>query len=244
MRLTTPPFAELARETWNGLLDLVYPPKCLVCERLGPEIVCGRCRAGFRGMEPPICPRCGSMTGRLACKDCAQGLPKHVRRARSAGQFEGPLRDAILKLKYGGRLKLADPLAEFLIDYMQERPFGRAKIDLLVPVPLHPSRMREREFNQSALIARKMSAALGIPTSEAAVARVRKTRAQAGLHAKQRIKNMQGAFAVVDPVMLRGQTVLLVDDVITTTSTVDACAEVILAAGAEAVYAVSVARDI
>lgn len=242
--MTAGGIASILSETWNGLLDLVYPPKCLVCERLGPETVCGRCRAGFRGMEPPICKKCGAMISGIHCNRCTSGLPKFLKSARGAGQFEGPLRDAILKFKYGSRLKLADPLADFLIEYMNERPFGRAKIDLLVPVPLHPSRMREREFNQSALIAKRMSVALGIPVCETALVRTRKTKAQAGLNAKQRIKNMQAAFAVVDPVILRGQTVLLVDDVITTTSTVDACAEVILAAGADDVYAISVARDV
>src|SRR5207248_2377326 len=100
-------------ETWASLLDLVYPPKCLVCEELGPKIVCGLCAAGFHSVELPICPRCGASTGQIECRHCANGLPVHLKRVRAAGQFEGSLREAILGLKYKGRLKLVEPLGNF-----------------------------------------------------------------------------------------------------------------------------------
>ncbi len=234
----------LISETWTGLLDLVYPPKCLICGTLGPEIACGRCLAGFHGLEPPICPRCGAMIGHIACKYCANGLPKFLKRVRTAGQFEGKLREAIHNLKYLGKRKLAVPLARFLVDFLREKPFGRYRFDVIVPIPLHPSRLREREFNQSALIAQFVSIALEIPICETGLVRRRRTKSQAGLKAKDRVRNVQGAFAVVDPLAFRDKSVLLIDDVITTASTVDSCAEVILSAGATVVYAAAVARDI
>ncbi len=231
-------------ETWTGLLDLLYPPKCLVCGNLDPETLCEVCRAGFLPVDPPLCRRCGNTLTEGACRDCASGVPRFVERVRSAGQFSGSLRTAILRFKYRGKRELAAPLGAYLAEYLSASPFGSVRFDLLVPVPLHPSRLRQREYNQAALLAQEAGRALGIPVAEHALSRTRKTGVQAELSRDRRSANVEGAFSMRDYGAVTGRTVLLIDDVVTTCNTVDECARVLLDAGAKAVYAASLAREV
>lgn len=230
------------RETWIGLLDLVYPPKCLVCGAMNPESICRACRAGFEPVKLPICNRCGNSRVDGPCRTCESGTPEWVTASRAAGRFEGSLRQAILNLKYNGKRKLGEPLGCYLADYLATGPFGRLRFDQIVPVPLHPSRMREREFNQAALIAQQVSKALRIPIVEDSLVRIRRTRPQVELPASERAANVRGAFAVRARADVKGKRILLIDDVVTTLHTADECARVLLDGGAKIVCVASVAR--
>ncbi len=238
------PLKELLTGTWRGVLDVLYPPKCLVCGAFGRESVCPICRAAFRPVPAPVCNRCGETKLSNRCKQCDSGVPRHLAQVRSAGQFEGTLRDAILKLKYHDRPLIAPILGSFLAGFLKEKPFGEIIFDLVVPVPLDRARLRERGFNQSELIARFIAKKLQIPLDPTAISRTRRTRAQVDLNAEQRKQNVKGAFVVNSPASVSGKTVLLVDDVATTTHTGDECARVINDAGARAVFLATVARDI
>jgi len=252
-------------ETWNGLLDLLYPPKCLVCRTFGPDALCESCRAGFPPLEPPLCAKCGASAGGRLCPDCGAGAAHHFAAARAAGRFGGTLREAILRLKYDGKRRLAAPLGAYLAEFLRTNPFATVPTPqsphdpitpplnaptpehpntrkVIVPVPLHPSRLRERGFNQAALLAREVGQALDLPVLEAGLRRVRRTRPQVQLRPAERAANVRDAFAVPDPATLRGQTVLLVDDVITTMHTVDECARVLMDAGVRTVHVVAAAR--
>ncbi len=164
--------------------------------------------------------------------------------ARTAAYYEEPLRGAIHALKYGGRTELAPPLARYLVAGLL-RPEWAALLlvlDAVVPVPLHASRLLERGYNQSALLAEPLAAHFGLPLEAGWIERCRATRPQVGLNAAQRSANVAQSFAARPAV--RGRTLLLVDDVYTSGATLRACAEAACGAGAAAVYALTLARPL
>jgi ComF family protein len=188
-----------------------------------PAPVCDRC--GRHWPAGGVCPYCSSTF------DALQGL-------RAGYAFAGPLREGIHRFKYEGERALAAPLADLLL------PAARAlawPVDIIMPVPLHPARQRQRGYNQAALLARELSGPLALRVDDRAVQRQRDTRPQMGLTAVQRRTNVAGAFAG-RPGALAGRRVLLIDDVCTTGSTLEACAQAAQQAGAERVWALVLAR--
>ncbi len=183
----------------------------------------------------------------LHCGLCLQGAFV-FEQARSFGRYEGVLRSLIHHLKYDGFRPLARPLGTYLANTVQrlDAPF----FDLVLPVPLHAKRQRRRGFNQAALLAAALSAELsevrakvrGIRVSAEDCVRMRDTRPQTGLRAPERRKNVDGAFEVPRPERVHSRRLLLVDDVITTGATVNACAQALLDAGARSVSVVTLAR--
>lgn len=157
---------------------------------------------------------------------------------RSVLLFEGPARAAIHYFKYRRAQELAKPLGGLLAEYWLSHPI---QVDLIVPVPLHPSRLRVRGYNQAALLAQQLGQRAGLPVDEGALRRIRATASQMRLDARQRRQNVQGAFHCPDG-RVRGQQVLLIDDVCTTGATLEACADALRAGGAKAVWALTLAR--
>lgn len=157
---------------------------------------------------------------------------------RSVALFEGRLRHAIHALKYQRMAALGEPLGEALARFWTQSP---APADVVVPVPLHSCRERERGYNQAALLAGPLGRAVGVPVRPHALQRVRATAAQVSLNAAERMANVAGAFRCNDPA-LRGANVLLIDDVCTTGATLEACADALLSAGARAVRGLTLAR--
>ncbi|HEU5317569.1 MAG TPA: ComF family protein, partial [Chloroflexota bacterium] len=181
---------------------------------------------------------CGATSRVIRCAECMVD-PLPLAAVRSAGLLRGPLRRAVHRLKYGGRRPAAASLAELLLAPVAQ--LGPLPPDaVVVPVPLHPDRRRERGFNQAEALAAPLAAALGRPLRPA-VLRVRATPTQVGLSRAQRRANVRGAFAPAES--LPAQAVLLVDDVTTTGSTLGSAAAACLEAGAAAVYAVTLARE-
>ncbi|MEO8252340.1 MAG: ComF family protein [Chloroflexota bacterium] len=216
-----------------GLLELLLPPACAGCGRYG-EVLCSRCRKALRRARTP--------EDHFSTADPGIVVGESLELALAAFVHEGAMRRALQRLKYGGAARLAAPLSEL------SRPdFGDllAMVDggaVLVPVPVHPQRLRQRGYNQAALIAAELSNRTGVPMVESLV-RVRPTTRQHGLGRAARLHNLRGAFGPRDPPPI-GCTAILVDDILTTSATLEACAEVLRAHGASRVLGFAVAREV
>ncbi len=180
--------------------------------------------------------------GGARCSPCRRHR-RAFRFCRSAGLYDGSLRKAILLFKYAGREEMARPLALCMEDTFRSRP-ELHQTDCVIPVPLHFLKRHARGFNQSELLARELTARVGLPLQLNALVRRRWTRAQAGLGKEKRKGNVQDAFQVKSTEGVNGKHVLLVDDVCTTGATLDACAQALKEAGAKRVNALTLARDV
>jgi ComF family protein len=245
---TLPDPAGLARR----LINLILPVACAICETpLTDDPVpffCRRCWAGITPLTGPLCPRCGrpfASSLALACAPqhrCApcRLAPPVYSQARAWYAYEPPLQEAIQLFKYHGKVALADFLGALAGDRVLTLP----PADVVMPVPLHASRLRLRGFNQALLLADRMNRRLRLPVSYDNLVRVRLTQPQTELSRKARMKNLRRAFAVQRPDEIEGQRVLLVDDVITTGTTVNECAKALRKAGAAEVYVCALARTV
>ncbi len=225
------------RQTWSGFINLLFPPRCGGCQQPG-SLWCEVCRAAVKPVLPPWCEMCGKpLASEPLCGQCREH-PLHIEKIRSAAIFEGALRDGIHRFKYQRWSSLAEPFGEMLADFWQAE---RLTADWLIPVPLHPSRERDRGYNQSELLARVLSRRVGVPVSRHGLRRTRATAVQMTLNAAQRHANVAGAFEGVDA-QLRGARVIVIDDVGTTGATLDACAQAVLQTGAASVMGLTLAR--
>lgn len=219
------------------LLDLLYPPRCAGCGR-GGAWYCARCRAQTPPVPAPSCRRCGQPLSGSDCWSCASAPPvAHM--VRAATLFEGPIRQAIHRLKYSNLTAVAPVLGGLLVDAYRDSVWSA---DVIVPVPLHPARQRLRGYNQAERLARPLAKTLGISLAPQALRRVRATADQIGLDPGGRRANVGGAFAVAQAASVTGRSVLLIDDVATTGCTLDACAAALLDSGAAGVNALVLAR--
>jgi ComF family protein len=246
---------------WRDIPDLLFPRQCEACgaDLAGSEtLFCWDCLASLPYLRPPFCARCGDFVagdvpGDFVCASCARRAPAFDL-ARSAFRFDGAVADAVRRLKYRAGVWIAPGLGAFLAETWRAVPEAlRGRVDWVSPVPLAPERSRERGYNQAGLLAGALARRLRLPCREV-LRRTRDTGTQTKLSAQERRKNVRGAFAVRAPYRARnrllarwfppveGKRILLVDDVITTGATVDECARALKAAGAAAVYALSVAR--
>ncbi|HVV01035.1 MAG TPA: ComF family protein [Verrucomicrobiae bacterium] len=230
-------------------LSLLYPDVCQICNdgRAGPAegYVCGSCRSSVRFIEPPFCDRCGlpfegAITNAFECGNC-KGLDLQFSRARSAVLARDAVREAIHSYKYHRALWF-EP---FLGGLLTERAAGAlnpADWHFIVPVPLHPKKEREREFNQARRLAGCLGRATGIPVRADLLRRVLPTRTQTQLSREERRTNMRNAFRFSGARPLNGEKIVVVDDVLTTGATTSACARVLRKAGASEVCVWTVAR--
>ena len=235
------------RAGWRGLVDIVYPPTCIACRAATGEAqaLCPTCWRGIGFIERPYCERLGTPfpvdLGPGLLSPAAIADPPVFGRARAVCRFDGTARELVHRLKYGDRVELSLTLGRMMAQAGRELA---AEADLILPVPLHPTRLWRRRFNQAAALAQVIARETGLPLATTTLTRIRRTRQQVGLTRTQRADNLQGAFHV--PVAMRGpiesRRVLLVDDVLTTGATVNAASRALLRAGARAVDVLTFAR--
>ena len=235
--LAMPDLLDRATRVGQALLDLIYPPRCPGCGRMGFAF-CERCQAQVEHIAPPVCLRCGcALPQGGLCSRC-QTLPSSLDGILAVAVFADPLRQAIHALKYENNTTLAAPLGAMMVGFWQRG--GLPQADLIVPVPLHSKRKAERGYNQSSFLARVVGRGVGVPVDDHTLIRQRHTLPQVGLNFLERQRNVEGAFACRGD--LKGKTVVVVDDVCTTGATLEACATALRVGGASAVWAFTLAR--
>lgn len=228
------------QQTRTALLDLIFPPRCCACGRNG-QWFCANCIASITYIQPPICARCGQeLEHSRECASCRRHpLPASLAGLRAVAHFEGTLRDAIHALKYEPLFlrAVAEPLGDLLVNYLHQNslPFT-----VLIPVPLHIEKQRERGYNQAELLARVINRRMNKPLVVDALNRERNTISQVGLNESERRQNVRDAFRCVK--RLDGTQVLLIDDVCTTGATMIECARTLHDAGAMTVWGLTLAR--
>lgn len=236
---------------WRGALgavaDLLLPPVCISCRRriLAHGLLCGDCFAKIDFIAPPLCARLGVPlpydVGTPSLSAAAIAAPPVYDRARAVARYSQTMRDLVQSFKYRDRQEglvlfsrwMARAGAELLAD-----------ADLLVPVPLYRSRLWWRRFNQSALLAQGVARLSGVPADCFVLMRTRRTASQVGLSAEQRKRNVAGAFKVERKDAVKGKRIVVVDDVITTGATAEACARVLKRAGAARIDVLALARAV
>jgi ComF family protein len=247
---TIEPFLAIARVAAGGgraLVHTVLPPTCLACRKPAGITggLCAKCwqDAGF--IERPYCERLGTPfafdSGSPLISPGAFADPPVYDRARAAMRFGDVARDLVHLLKYGDRLDLVKPFGNWMTRAGAEL---LAEADALIPVPLHWTRLFQRRFNQSAELARAIARRSKVRVIDEALVRVRATPPQVGLARDERAKNVHGAFAVAAAAKpkLRKLRIVLVDDVLTTGATANACARVLRRAGAARIDVLTLAR--
>ena len=231
-------------------LGLIYPNVCQLCgaEPALPAqgYVGSDCRKKIQIIEPPFCSRCGipadgAVTGAYVCEACRQTELNFVW-ARGAALVNAVLLEVVHRYKYQRAFYFEPVLDELLVT--QAKPSLGTQCDLIVPVPLHPLKLREREFNQAERLAACLSRASGIPINCNLVRRVIPTQSQTLLDRAHRAANVRNAFVPTAGARLHGERVALVDDILTTCATTNACAGALLAAGAGSVRVWAVARGV
>jgi ComF family protein len=221
-------------------LDLLFPPYCIGCGREG-NYLCGSCRNDLPYIHPPVCPICGRpLSADNQCPGCI-GKQSELDGIRAPFVFNGLLRRAIHELKYNNLRAAAPVLARFFFDYLLSNPLPG---DVLVPVPVHAKRLRERGYNQSSLLAHELAKISDLPIDTDCLTRQTYIKPQArAATAVERLANTTGAFTCAGK-HLKGKHVILIDDVSTSGATLNACAKALRAGGAVAVWGLVLALEL
>ena len=233
----------------SSFLHLCLPRSCAGCRKVwlspGQGHWCGDCFKALPWIQSPRCVKCGrpflksAPTADHYCGDCLlSSLPFDT--ARSATLYTGVVRERIHQLKFGGQLHWVPPLVELLSEAILKE--GPLHAETVIPVPLHVKRLRQRGFNQSGLMAKMLGRSIRLPVHFGALIRKNWTEPQTRLNREDRLTNVKGAFTVKDRSVVEGRSVLLIDDVLTTGTTVTECARVLKKAGAAQVHILTVAR--
>jgi len=232
----------------NWLADLIYPRQCFACGASAPQdfrYFCWDCWADIQPLEPPFCHRCGdpvsgAVEHQFVCYACSGTMPFY-NFARSVSRYSGVVGDALRHLKYEQAIWLAPDLSKLLAATVRSE-YSKERFDVVIPVPLHATRRRERGYNQSALLAQALATQLETIFIGKGLKRIRPTISQTNLTAGDRLSNVSGAFEIGKSKAIVGRKVLLVDDVMTTGATVNACAKTLKKSGAQSVHVITVAR--
>lgn len=242
----------MLRQFIKGLRDIVYPKACLACKTRLPEaaaedkIVCSGCWSKIKKNVPPFCFRCGrhldkNNPTKNICSSCVRQI-LHFDRAFSPCIYDGVVKDLIHAFKYRGKDHLGKPLSRLMVEFIKEFNLPLEAIDLIVPVPLHKSRLREREFNQAEILSRHISREFNKNSLADILKRKRNTQTQTGLEPQARFKNVKDSFQVSDAAPIKGKNILLVDDVFTTGATCSEAAYALKQAGAGIVFVLTLAN--
>jgi competence protein ComFC len=231
----------------GAFISLLYPPVCSICSVSisADEYLCDECHAKVPRIIPPFCAKCsepfsGSITGPFTCANCAhQRL--YFDAAVAVYRSRGIVRRLVHDFKYGRQIHLRHLIARWLCAAMDDSRVQGRSFDIILPVPLHPARARQRGFNQAALLAELLAARISMKVKPV-LERIRYTTTQTAFDRAERMENLHNAFRLRKNADVRGLRVLLIDDVLTTGSTLSECARILKRAGAVSVHAVTAAR--
>lgn len=239
MRRVRESLAELSR----SMLNIVYPPLCLLCEREleSGGLVCRGCIDKLERLPEPLCGRCGAPLGGAHGSCICGAIPPELEKLRSSVSYEGVAKGIMHFYKFGGYRSLSSLLVRAMYGDAEALVRGEENA-VVIGIPLHRARERERGYDQAGMLASGISAATGLPLAEGAVRRGRNTKPQAELSLEERRENLRDAFSMKDASKIAGKTVLLVDDVLTTGITMGFCGSVLKEAGAARVYGLTFAR--
>ncbi len=250
-RLNEASLRNLARpllQLGRAVLDTLYPPSCLACRKATMEhgVLCAACWKKVRFIERPYCERLGTPFaqdyGHTLYSPAALSDPPVFERARAVARFEdGPARHLIHRLKYGDRIELALSMGKWMARAGAEL---LSEADVLIPIPLHRRKLSARRFNQAMALADVIGKVAKLPVEPFWLSRVKPTRPQVGLSKAQRAENVQGAFKVPEgeTLSVKGKKIVLIDDVLTSGSTLNAASRALLRAGASRVDVLVFAR--
>lgn len=226
---------------FSKILDYLYPPRCPVCDRICGKGICDPCRQKLVYIKEDFCLKCGkplSDSRQEYCADCRKRKHAYLQ-GRALFSYQGVIRKSLYRLKYANKREYAHYYGEEMAKHLGKWILQK-KITKIVPIPLHPARKRQRGYNQAALLARSIGLSMDIPVDEHLLYRVKKTVPQKELTGQERKVNLNGAFAVRRSIR-PGERILLVDDIYTTGSTVDAAAECLMRAGSSRIYVITTA---
>lgn len=241
----------MLRRFFRVLKDIAYPKTCLACKNKldaidNDDLICSLCRLKIKRNMPPFCHSCGRHLEKInrnksICPGC---LKKVLRfdRAFSPCLYEGVVKELVHEFKYKNKEHLGKPLSGIMIEFIKEYDLPIDYLDLIIPVPLHKTRLREREFNQAEVLGRHIAAEFNKELAQGALIRHRLTRTQTELPVNKRFINVKDSFSVADNCNLRNKNVLLVDDVLTTGATSSEAANAIKNAGANIVFVLTLAN--
>lgn len=221
-------------------MRLLYPPRCTFCEEILPltvdNLLCFHCDQDYPLIQDPVCNQCGKQLAHdhelcLDCKKAHHSYEKGI----ALYPYEGGIKEALYRFKYGGRRKYARFFAENMHRQLKETTFYH-QVDLILPVPVSKERLKERGYNQAGEIARHLSKISKIPCNEHILVRDKDTKPQSGFSPSQRARNIKGAFKCLEEFDHKYKVILIIDDIYTTGSTINACAKVLKASGASTIY--------
>ncbi len=242
---------DMLRRFIRGITDIVYPKVCLSCKRkLGEpatdDYICGSCRLRIKRNLPPFCHSCGrhlekNNRHKNICPACLKNK-FHFDRAYSPCLYEGVIKELIHEFKYKGKDHLSKPLGKIMIEFIKEYDLPIDYLDLIIPVPLHKTKLREREFNQAEILSKHIASEFNKELALNALIRMRLTKTQTELPLSLRFANACGSFSVAKENNLKGKNVLIVDDVLTTGATSSEAALAVKQAGANIVFVLTLAN--
>lgn len=242
----------MLRKILNGLKEIIYPATCLACrdslkfKASVDDIICGSCWAKIKRNQPPFCHHCGRRLdkhniAKNICPNCIR-RPLHFDRAFAPCVYDGVIKDLIHNFKYKNKDFLGISLSKLMIEFIRDYNLPIEYLDAVIPIPLHKTRLREREFNQAQVLSKHIGARFNKPVLTTSLIRCRYTRRQIELAPEQRFLNVKGSFSVAKKEEIRNKNLLLVDDVLTTAATSSEAAYALKDAGANLVFVLTLAN--
>lgn len=237
---------------WKNLVNFILPPRCVMCGKIlaVDKGICDDCINEIEFLKPPVCYHCGQPLGdvvqthsnKMLCGNCIKKKRHIFRFLRSAFVYDDFSKKIILDYKFYDHTDLAPLLAKML--YVAGDEIFKNGVDVIIPVPLHYTRLLKRKYNQSALLANELSLLTNIKVENFVLHKNKRTKPQVECSGTDRLNNLKGAFIIKNADLIKGKRVLLIDDVLTTGATLKECALVLKRAGAKSVDGLTVARSI
>ncbi|MDI6781920.1 MAG: ComF family protein [bacterium] len=250
----------ITKRIFWGLFNLIFPAECSLCsnplETIRERYICSDCLNKIKPLELPVCEKCGkplvssfNLVQHPLCHEC-HTMERYFTSARAVGTYEGVLKKAIWLFKYEGKTGLQNTLGSLMVDCISHFGWtnnvstGREGIDIIIPVPLHKTKLKSRGYNQSDILAAFIGKKMNIPVSRNNLKRIKATITQASLKRKERIKNIHNAFCIRQPEEFSAKRILLIDDVFTTGATSNECSRILKQAGSDDVFVLTLARGV